>query len=71
MKGIVIQNVGATMTIAIEARISSLNIYDAKNCTTVISVGEIPNCYCLSSPLILFITSFTQSAHSRKSLIPC
>jgi hypothetical protein len=34
MKGTVIQNLDATMAISIEAWISLLNIYDAKNCTT-------------------------------------
>jgi hypothetical protein len=44
MKGIVIQNVGATiMAIAIEAQISLLNFYHSKICTTVRSVQEIPN----------------------------
>ena len=40
MKGIVIHNLGATMAIAIEVQISSINIYDAKNCTTVIYLFE-------------------------------
>jgi hypothetical protein len=35
MKGIVIQNVGATMAIAIEALISLLNFYHSKIFTTV------------------------------------
>ena len=43
MKGIVIQNLGATMAIAIEAQISLLNFFHSKNCTTVRSVQDIPN----------------------------
>ena len=42
MKGIFIQNLGATMAIAIEAQISLLNFYHSKNGTTVRSVQEIP-----------------------------